>query len=188
MSNKITLSKLVIGFTILAVAASFLLVQTGFAQSDPEDAERFADELKRSGDSLDERYKSQLERVELKRAFVEILQERQENELNERESEDKERRLSLFAYEFFYIRSRLVMEELKLWQIESLIDLQSVLGTEEESKAINLYFEELLERRGGATEEILELSEKLGPYITDPHIKNQFDFIIDYSLLESAEY
>lgn len=187
MSNKLKITSLVIGFSILAVVTSLLLFQTSFAQADTEDAERFANELRKSGDTLKERYESQLERVEIKQAFVEILQERQDAELNGKESTDEGRRLSLFTFELFYVRSRLIIEELKLWQIESMIELQSFLDSDEEAEAINRYFEELVDRREQATKVIVELSEKLGQYITEPNIKNQFDQFLKDSLNESSE-
>ncbi len=187
MSNKLKITSLVIAFSILAIVASLILVQTGFAQADPEDVERFVNELRKSGDTLKERYEMQLENVELKQAFVEILQERQEAEQNGRESKDKERRLSLFTFELFNVRSRLIIEELKLWQIESMIELQSVQDSDKETEAINRYFEELVDRREQATKDIVELSEKLGQYITEPNIKNQFDQLLYDSLYESSE-
>jgi len=179
--------KIVIGFVLMSLVFGGLFYNKSSAQTSSDDIKEFTAELRVVAESLKLQHESQTETIERKTQFVGILRDRLDETLHEKESSDNERRLSLFAYELFVAEARLTMEELKLWQIERMLFLQTQLDTPQESEAIAEYLDELRFRRKSAYQINLDRSEELSPFMTDKHILNQFDSFIKLSLHELSD-
>ncbi len=187
ITKIIKIACIIAGICLLLIGTGLLFVPAGLAKNEPDEIEQFARDPKNMGDALDERYEMRSENVNLKREFTDVLLEHQEEIHNEKESAEKGSKLSAATFELFFTQSRVMAEELKLWQAARMIELQSVLDSDEARGEIELYFSELLEKREQTESEIFEFAEKYRPYITDPEVKTQFDLYLTEGLSRKAE-
>lgn len=187
MKKSMKIAYLLAGITILVGGIWLVIVPSGLAQEQVDEVEQFAEELKEMGDTLEELSELRTENIAVKEEYAEVLLERQEKILNENKSAEQESRLSHATFELFLIQSRLIAEELKLWQVQSMLELQDGLDSAELNRSIELYFTDLVEKQAQADSEVFDLADKYRQYITDPEIKSQFELYITDGLSLTAE-
>lgn len=161
------------------VLGMLLLTQANAQEVTEDDFKDFAEELRAVSGTLAQEAETREETVERKSRLIRILQTRLDEALGEENPDDKERRVSLFTYELFMAESRLASEQLKLWQLESMMGLMPSLNTPGETSVIQQFLEELVTRQRNMKEALIARSGELSSLITDPLIRPQFEAYVE---------
>jgi hypothetical protein len=135
-------------------------------------------ELREAPDVLGSRAATLQQRVERKRRFLSVLRQRVESARAETDEKLRAHRVSRYAYQAFFLTSRIAAEESKLSEIQGLLPLAGRVSGADGPALVRKVLEEGLRRRATAAGRLLQEAEQYRTSITEATFKAQFEQLL----------